>query len=197
MEYQASMSERKYKPKATRIEYTAALERFFKTNTSFERNKLLEISGNTEVIQKHFSNCTSTTFPEIDCEDLPYEDNTYDCVVMFQVLEHTKRPWLCVEETYRVLKPGGIAIFSAPFIYQVHDWPGDYFRFTIDGLISMAESAGYNERVWTHKAGNDLMIKHMIDNPDDRRSPKFISLAKKFKRKKDLYYLISTVIMRK
>jgi len=191
------MSERKYKPKATRIEYTAALERFFKTNNTFERNKLLEISGNTEVIQKHFDDCTSTSFPEIDCEDLPYEDNTYDCVVMFQVLEHTKRPWLCVEETYRVLKPGGIAIFSAPFIYQVHDWPGDYFRFTIDGLISMAESAGYNERVWTHKAGNDLMIKHMIDNPDDRRSPKFISLAKKFKRKKDLYYLISTVIMRK
>jgi len=183
--------------KATRIEYTAALEKFFANNNNFERNKLLEISGKTDFIHNKFQNCTSTKFPEIDSEDLPYKDNTYDCVLMFQVLEHTKRPWLCVEETYRVLKPGGIAIFSAPFIYQVHDWPGDYFRFTIDGLISMSESAGYSKTLWTHKAGNDLMIKHMIDKPEDRRSPKFVSLAKNFKRNKDLYYLISTVIMQK
>jgi hypothetical protein len=34
----------------------------------------------------------------------------------------------------RVLIPGGKAFVSAPFAWERHDYPGDYWRFSEDGL---------------------------------------------------------------
>jgi 2-polyprenyl-3-methyl-5-hydroxy-6-metoxy-1,4-benzoquinol methylase len=41
-------------------------------------------------------------------------DNTYDCVVSFQVIEHIQNDRLYLQEIHRVLKPGGIALFTTP-----------------------------------------------------------------------------------
>lgn len=41
-------------------------------------------------------------------------DNTYDCVVTFQVIEHIKDDHFFVKEIHRVLKPGGLAIITTP-----------------------------------------------------------------------------------
>jgi 2-polyprenyl-3-methyl-5-hydroxy-6-metoxy-1,4-benzoquinol methylase len=42
------------------------------------------------------------------------EDNAYDCVVSFQVIEHIEDDALFLKEIYRVLKPGGIALLTTP-----------------------------------------------------------------------------------
>jgi len=42
------------------------------------------------------------------------EDNTYDFLVNFQVIEHIQDDDKYVSEIYRVLKPGGKAIFTTP-----------------------------------------------------------------------------------
>jgi ubiquinone/menaquinone biosynthesis C-methylase UbiE len=42
------------------------------------------------------------------------QDNMYDCVVSFQVIEHIKDDTLYLKEINRVLKPGGIALFTTP-----------------------------------------------------------------------------------
>lgn len=42
------------------------------------------------------------------------QDNTYDCIVSFQVIEHIKNDALYLREINRVLKPGGIALFTTP-----------------------------------------------------------------------------------
>jgi 2-polyprenyl-3-methyl-5-hydroxy-6-metoxy-1,4-benzoquinol methylase len=42
------------------------------------------------------------------------QDNTYDCVVSFQVIEHIENDMLYLKEIHRVLKPGGIALFTTP-----------------------------------------------------------------------------------
>lgn len=52
-----------------------------------------------------------TVFPPID-ED----DNRYDFVISFQVIEHIKKDRLFLEEIKRVLKPGGNAILTTPNI---------------------------------------------------------------------------------
>lgn len=44
------------------------------------------------------------------------EDNSYDCVVSFQVIEHIKNDDLFVKEIHRVLKPGGIFLATTPNI---------------------------------------------------------------------------------
>lgn len=42
------------------------------------------------------------------------EDNCYDSIVSFQVIEHIQNDQLFLEEIYRVLKPGGMAIITTP-----------------------------------------------------------------------------------
>lgn len=42
------------------------------------------------------------------------EDNSYDSVVSFQVIEHIQDDVLFLKEIHRVLKPGGIALLTTP-----------------------------------------------------------------------------------
>lgn len=46
--------------------------------------------------------------------NLPLEDNTAAVVVCSEVLEHIPEPGGMLREVWRILKPGGIAIFSTP-----------------------------------------------------------------------------------
>jgi SAM-dependent methyltransferase len=41
-------------------------------------------------------------------------DNSFDCCVSFQVIEHIKDDSLFVSEIYRVLRPGGMAVITTP-----------------------------------------------------------------------------------
>jgi SAM-dependent methyltransferase len=80
-------------------------------------------------------------YPEFNVLSLPYNDNTFDLVVTDQVLEHVcGDPFKAVEECRRVLKPGGIAIHTTPFLFQIHGYPSDYWRFTPDALALMCEA---------------------------------------------------------
>lgn len=47
-------------------------------------------------------------------ENIPFSDNTFDFVISLAVLEHVQNVSAVVEETYRVLKPGGWAYFEVP-----------------------------------------------------------------------------------
>ncbi len=78
--------------------------------------------------------------PEVDVVgnawDLPFADHSVDVVISTQVLEHTEKLEATVKEIQRVLKPGGHVFISAPFTFQEHGMPYDYWRFTQSGLRS-------------------------------------------------------------
>lgn len=65
-----------------------------------------------------------------DCHDLPFDDASLDAVVAQAVLEHVVDPIRCVDEIFRVLKPGGLIVTDTPFIQQVHGREFDFTRFT-------------------------------------------------------------------
>ena len=73
-------------------------------------------------------------FPQTDIHHLKYEDNSFDFVILDQVLEHVEKPWIAVDQIYRVLKPNGIAVITTPFIHAYHACPKDYWRFTPDAF---------------------------------------------------------------
>ena len=62
-------------------------------------------------------------------------DNTYDYVVLFQVIEHIKDDDLFVKEIYRVLKPGGKCFITTPNIKMTLSRnPWHEREYTVDGL---------------------------------------------------------------
>ena len=65
-----------------------------------------------------------------DAHDLPFEDGSFDAVIVQAVLEHVVDPYRCVEEIHRVLKEQGVVYAETPFIQQVHGVPYDFTRFT-------------------------------------------------------------------
>jgi len=71
---------------------------------------------------------------DIHSSGLP--DQNFDTIVCTQVLEHSRNPFLVVGEIKRMLKPGGVAILTAPFMYPYHPDPEDNFRLSVYGLAS-------------------------------------------------------------
>jgi len=53
-------------------------------------------------------------FMRVDAHYLPFESNSFDCVVLTEVLEHVYSPYRVLEEMHRVLAPDGILILSVP-----------------------------------------------------------------------------------
>ncbi len=50
-----------------------------------------------------------------DAYKLPFEDNTFDCIVAAEIIEHVVDPHKFIAELFRVVKQGGSLIISTPF----------------------------------------------------------------------------------
>jgi SAM-dependent methyltransferase len=84
------------------------------------------------------------TRPDVfaDAAELPFRDGSFDTVVLFDVLEHLGKPNDALREIARLLRPGGSALLSVPFLYPIHDAPHDFQRLTPHGLRRDVELAG-------------------------------------------------------
>jgi ubiquinone/menaquinone biosynthesis C-methylase UbiE len=78
-----------------------------------------------------------------DAYALPAEDDEFDCALCTAVLEHLEEPELALRECWRVLKPGGVAVYSVPFIWHLHEEPRDFFRFSKYGLKYVFEKTDF------------------------------------------------------
>jgi SAM-dependent methyltransferase len=78
-----------------------------------------------------------------DALGLPFGGESFDSVVSFQVMEHVREPQLFLSEAYRVMKRGGTALLTTPFMWGEHEQPHDYYRYTRYGLRYLVEKAGF------------------------------------------------------
>jgi len=69
-----------------------------------------------------------------DIHKTTLSSNSFDTILMVEVLEHLYNPFEAVKQIHRVLKQGGYVIATTPFIYPYHGEPHDYFRYTKYGL---------------------------------------------------------------
>jgi len=92
------------------------------------------------------ANLTPDTEPDL-CFDLlhgfPLGSNTFDAVLLLNVLEHLKDGRSPLHEIHRVLRPGGTLIIAVPFLYHVHAAPDDFHRYTSSALLSLCLDAGF------------------------------------------------------
>jgi len=57
---------------------------------------------------------------DLETSDFPHPDGTFDLAVANQVFEHLKQIYRPLSELHRVLKPGGLLVFSVPNLAALH-----------------------------------------------------------------------------
>lgn len=72
----------------------------------------------------------------------PYADGDFDVVLCNQVLEHVFTPDALLREIARVLRPGGRLVLTVPFVWDEHEQPWDYARYSSFGLKALVERSG-------------------------------------------------------
>jgi SAM-dependent methyltransferase len=105
-------------------------------------------------------------YPEYDIQNLAkVDDNQFDVAILDQVLEHVGAPERGLTEVHRILKPGGVAIITLPFLVPVHmdrDY-GDYYRWTPQGVETSLKRCGFDAqvRMWGNLKAAKLLLEDM------------------------------------
>ncbi len=78
-----------------------------------------------------------------DGKKIPFENENFDSAVCFQVLEHVFEPTEFLYEINRILKPNGKLLLTVPFVWDEHEQPFDYARYSSFGLKHLLEKHGF------------------------------------------------------
>lgn len=89
-------------------------------------------------------------------QTVPFKENTFDVVVLMNVLEHVYENRALLHTIGKILKPGGKLILTVPFLLKVHQEPFDFARYTpyyltnaaIEAGLSVAELNGYFDTLY-------------------------------------------------
>ena len=103
----------------------------------FERSRYIALDSRYGNVKWDYSNLDVCG----DLGNIPLLDASVDCILCMVVLEHTRDPRRVLGEFARVLKPGGTLVMVVPFLWEEHQIPHDYFRFTRYGVRSLFESS--------------------------------------------------------
>jgi len=76
-------------------------------------------------------------------DSIPVRDGAFDAVLFTQVLEHIAEPVSVLSELHRILTDGGALYLTAPLVWELHELPHDYYRYTSEGLRHLLELAGF------------------------------------------------------
>jgi SAM-dependent methyltransferase len=79
---------------------------------------------------------------------LPYPDNTFDAVILSEILEHVDDDVAALKEVYRVLKPGGVAAITVPNADYPFLW--DPINRTLESLFRTHIQHGMFAGIWAN-----------------------------------------------
>jgi SAM-dependent methyltransferase len=78
-----------------------------------------------------------------DLHHMPFPPASFDAGLCIVTLEHVPDPAMVLAELHRVLKPGAPVCLVVPLLWELHQAPHDYFRFTRHGIEHLADQAGF------------------------------------------------------
>ncbi len=93
----------------------------------------------SEILEEEVSNASLT--------ELPFEENTFDLVCAFDVIEHIEDDHKAVAESYKVIKENGYIFLTVPAFQELwsnHDEINHHYRrYRLKELINLVEKNGF------------------------------------------------------
>jgi SAM-dependent methyltransferase len=110
-----------------------------------------------------------------DARALPFRADSVDLVVSFDAIQHIAEPERVIAEVARVLRVGGIAIVTYPFMYPECDFH-DFQRWTNEGMTDLLIRHGLKPLLCARRGGFafaavcglNWLLQHAV--PGQRRS---------------------------
>lgn len=137
---------------------------FIKSSLSLFSGKVLDVGCGKMPYKKYIlENSKVTEYIGLDIDDalvydkkikpdytwdgikMPFENNTFETAIGTEVLEHCPNPEIILKEIYRVLKPGGVFLFTVPFLWNLHEVPHDEYRYTPFSLERHLKNSGFRD----------------------------------------------------
>ena len=91
-----------------------------------------------------------------DGKHFPFQSESFDSIILTQVLEHVFNPDEFLSEISRVLRKEGMLLLSVPFVWDEHEQPRDYARYSSFGLTHLLNKHGFE------------IVEHIKTVPDIR-----------------------------
>jgi SAM-dependent methyltransferase len=126
----------------------------------------------------YYSEFGSTDVPSEDLTALTYEDGLFDIAITSETLEHVPNIEAALSEIYRVLKPGGVHVFSAPVVWDgrktrkrasiergvvIHHHPPSYHGLAGQGASDLLVFYEFGEDLVEMCRANGFEVESMAD----------------------------------
>jgi SAM-dependent methyltransferase len=98
-----------------------------------------------------------------DGHTFPFQNETYDGIISNEVLEHVFNPDEFLSEISRCLKKNGKLLLTVHFVWDEHEQPGDFARYTSFGIKYLLEKHGF-KIICFSKTANDVTIIFQLIN---------------------------------
>jgi SAM-dependent methyltransferase len=93
----------------------------------------------------------------------PFSNAFFDSLVANQVFEHVFNPDEFMSEIWRVLKPNGTVLLTIPFVWDEHEQPHDFARYSSFGIKSLLEKHCF-EVIEQRKTMDDIRVIFQLLN---------------------------------
>lgn len=84
----------------------------------------------------------------VNIYQMPYADNTFDAVILSEVLEHLEDDTQALKEAYRVLKPDGVLAVTVPHANYPFLW--DPINKTLETILNRHIQQGVLAGIWAN-----------------------------------------------
>jgi SAM-dependent methyltransferase len=137
------------------------------------RGRLLDVGCGSKPYQRYFE---ASEYIGLDIEGrnrhadrsydgkvFPFNDGEFDAVLTSEALEHVFNPDEFLSEINRVLRDGGVLLLTVPFVWDEHEQPFDYARYSSFGLRHLLERHGF-EIIEHRKTMDDIRVIFQLVN---------------------------------
>ena len=98
-----------------------------------------------------------------DGKTLPFLENSYQSVILNEVIEHVFNPDELLREIKRIIKIDGKLMITLPFVWDEHEQPYDYARYSSFGIKYLLEKNGFTVQKISKSCPNISVLFQLLN----------------------------------